>query len=110
MLIKKKDEVEPVEGVSGILRKTMVYNEDAQICHFDMAQGSEIPMHEHPAAQLGYVISGSVEFMYETEDNTFVVVPGDSYLIPSNVPHGAHVLEDAEIIEVFSPTREEYKN
>lgn len=33
---------------------------------------------------------------------------GDSWCIPSNVEHGAEILEDSAAIEVFTPVREEY--
>ncbi|MEX2719697.1 MAG: cupin domain-containing protein [Candidatus Sigynarchaeota archaeon] len=110
MKIKHKGKVAPVEAVKGIFRRTMCYNKDAQICHFDMKRGSIIELHSHPAAQIGYVIRGKVEFMYETKESKHVVVTGDSYLIPGNVKHGATILEDSEVIEVFSPSRKEYEN
>ncbi|MBN2150577.1 MAG: cupin domain-containing protein [Candidatus Lokiarchaeota archaeon] len=108
--IKHKDTVAPVEAVKGIHRRTMCYNDDAQICHFDMKKGSVIELHSHPAAQIGYVVKGKVEFWYQTKDSKHLVVTGDSYLIPGNVPHGAVVIEDSDVIEVFSPARKEYGN
>ncbi len=110
MHVKHKDKVAPVEAVKGILRRTMCYNATAQICQFDMKKGSIIELHSHPAAQIGYVIKGKVEFLYETKESKHVVVAGDSYLIPGNVLHGAKILEDSDVIEVFSPARKEYEN
>ena len=34
--------------------------------------------------------------------------PGSSYLIPGDVPHHVVALEDATLIEVFSPVREDF--
>jgi quercetin dioxygenase-like cupin family protein len=102
------NEIDPKEMLPGIFRRTMVYNDDAMLCHFDMKKGSKIPLHDHPAAQLGYMISGKAEFYYETEDNKTIVTPGMSYMIPGGVPHGAKMLEDSLIIECFTPSRPEY--
>lgn len=110
MKVKHKDKVAPVEAVKGILRRTMCYNKDAMLCHFDMKKGSIIDLHSHPAAQIGYVIRGKMEFWYETKESKHVVVTGDSYLIPGTVLHGVKVIEDSDVIEVFSPARKEYEN
>ena len=37
-------------------------------------------------------------------------MPGDSYLIPGDVPHSAVALEDSLLVEVFAPVREEFAN
>jgi quercetin dioxygenase-like cupin family protein len=35
-------------------------------------------------------------------------LPGDSWCIPADVEHGAEVIEDTVVVEVFSPVREDY--
>jgi quercetin dioxygenase-like cupin family protein len=111
MKIKQKEMVSPVEAVKGIFRRTMCYNKDAMICQFEMKKGSIIELHSHPAAQIGYVIKGKMEFWYESKERkTFTVMSGDSYLIPGTVLHGVKVIEDSDVIEVFSPARKEYEN
>lgn len=99
-----------VEMLPGIFRRTMVYNDKAMLCHFDLKRDAVIPLHQHPADQLGFVISGRAEFWYEIQDNATVVVPGDSYIIPGGVVHGARMLEDTILIECFAPARPEYHN
>ena len=76
------------------------------LCHFRMRQGATIPLHSHPAVQIGYVISGRVRFSRGEE--SFVVEPGGSYVFGTGEPHGALVLEDAEVVECFTPQRPEY--
>ena len=110
MKVKKVADVPAVEMLPGIFRKTLVYNTDAMVCHFDLRARAVIELHKHPAAQLGYVISGKAEFWYESKENATVVVPGDSYIIPGNVVHGATMIEDTTLIECFSPARPEYEN
>ncbi|HME50754.1 MAG TPA: cupin domain-containing protein [Candidatus Lokiarchaeia archaeon] len=110
MKVKTLKDVDPIEQVPGIARKTMCYNDEAQLCHFDMKKGSIIELHQHDAAQIGYVIKGRIEFWTDTKDNKTIVGPGDSYIFPGNVVHGAFLIKDSEVVECFAPTREEYKN
>ena len=96
-----------VESLPGIFRTTLAWNEQAMLCHFRMRRGAKVPLHDHPAAQNGYMISGKVRFL-NREGEAFVAVPGTGYCFDPMETHGADVLEDSEVIECFSPARPEY--
>jgi len=96
-----------VETVKGIFRTTMVYNDQIMLCHFTMKKGAIVPLHNHVAAQNGYVLKGKVKFLRK-EGEDFIVETGDGYLFDSEEYHGAEVLEDSEVIECFTPMRPEY--
>jgi len=110
MKMKHLDEGTPVEGIPGIFRRTLAYDDEAMLCHFKLSRGSSIPLHSHRAAQIGYVLKGHVRFLAEKPEDQFEVRPGDSYVFSADVMHGADVLEDSEFIEVFTPSRDEYKD
>lgn len=95
------------EGPEGIFRTTLAYNEQSMMCYFQMKKGSKIPIHHHPAVQNGYVIKGKVKF-FRGEKYSFTVEVGGSYVFDPEEPHGAEVLEDAELVECFAPMRPEY--
>ena len=95
-----------VEMLPGIWRTTLCWDEASMLCHFHMMPGAKVPLHSHPAAQNGYVVRGRVRFI--GEDSAFVAGPGDAYLFAGGLRHGAEVLEDSEVIEVFAPARPEY--
>ena len=95
------------ENPHGIHRTTLAYNEETMLCHFRMKTGAAIPLHEHVAVQNGYLISGRVRFKF-ADGSEFIAEPGTSYAFDSHQQHGAEVLEDSEVIEVFSPMRPEY--
>ncbi len=101
------DNVEAVKALEGIYRKTLMYNDDVMLCFFSLKKGSEIPLHNHVSHQIGYVLKGKFELI--TENNSFIVREGDSYVFNSNEKHGAKILENSEVIEVFNPTRQDYK-
>jgi len=62
--------------------------------------------HTHPHEQSGYVISG--RYLMTVDGRVYELKPGDSYAIPGNVPHSFKVLEAGEVIDVFTPIREDY--
>nr|WP_321496216.1 cupin domain-containing protein [uncultured Methanolobus sp.] len=94
------------EVLPGILMKTIVHGEKTLMTEFLLKKGSHLPSHEHIHEQTGYMISGKM--LLTIGDNTHEVTPGDSWNIPSDTPHEAHVIEDSIAVEVFSPCRDEY--
>ncbi len=97
-----------VELLPGITKKVMSYGDDSMICRFTMKQGAAIPLHSHKASQNGYVISGKVRLIGPEEKTTFIAGPGCGYYLEPHEVHGLEVLEDALIVETFSPLRPEY--
>ena len=104
--VAQREDRPVVENPPGILRTTLAWNEQSMLCHFRMAKGARIPLHDHPAVQNGYLLSGRVRFHGGAE--TFIAVPGTGYCFASGEPHGAEVLEDSEAVECFTPARIEY--
>jgi quercetin dioxygenase-like cupin family protein len=90
----------------GIQLKTLVYGEKTLLCEFRLEGGKVLPDHNHPHEQTGYLISGRINLTIG--DEIFEVEPGDSWCIPGDVAHSAEIIEDAVVIEVFSPVREDY--
>ena len=90
----------------GILRKTLVYGKKGTMCFFNLKKGSKLPLHNHSQVQMGYVLSGSLEFF--TKKGTFLARAGDSYYFRSDEKHGANVKENAEVLDIFIPLREDY--
>ena len=75
---------------------------------FSIAEGSIIPEHAHPNEQIGTVLKGSLSLTIGDEEK--IVRAGDFWCIPADVPHKGQCLEGpAEVLEVFSPPREDYK-
>jgi len=103
-----KANIQKVKALDGVYRKTMAYNDSVMLCYFDLEKNAEIPLHDHESHQIGYVVSGKIQFITETRGD-FLAQEGDSYVFDSREKHGARVLETAEVIEVFCPTRDEYK-
>jgi quercetin dioxygenase-like cupin family protein len=110
MNMKNVSEAKPVENPPGVVRKTLAYNDEAMLCHFVLAKGSRIPLHDHRATQIGYVVRGRARFLAEDPADAFEVGAGDSYVLSRFVKHGAVALEETEYVETFVPVRDEYKD
>lgn len=101
------DDITPFEALPGIFRQTLAYNQDTMLCFFRLEKGAEIPLHDHPNVQIGYILSGKVNFLTESDD--FIAANGDSYVFEAGEKHGAVVINNTQLIEVFYPYRPEYE-
>jgi quercetin dioxygenase-like cupin family protein len=95
-----------VRALPGILRKTPVHGQHTLLAEFKLAQGAVVPLHQHPQEQTGYLVSGHLVLTIAGIDHD--VRPGDSWMIPGGMEHGARVPEDSVAVEVFSPVRADY--
>lgn len=105
-MVKRNDEIQPVEIWNGIHRKTMNYGDRMLMVEIIFEEGSIVKLHSHPHEQIGYLVSG--KFSLTIGDKTWEIFPGDSWVIPSNITHEAAFTEKSIAVEVFSPVREEY--
>ena len=105
--ITSRNNVQTIKVFEGVYRKTLLYNKQLMLCYFTLEKNANIPLHTHKEHQIGYVIKGKLRFI--TEEREFIAKEGDSYIFDSNEKHGAIVLEDSEVIDVFNPAREDYK-
>jgi len=103
----RAQDVEPVEMVPGIRRRTLAYGERLMVTQFLISQGTELPRHTHPHEQVSYIVSG--ELQMQVGGQSYHLGPGDSLLLPGGMEHSALALKDVVAIDTFSPPREEYK-
>lgn len=102
----KRNNDEYATPLKGIHFKTLVYGDRTSLHKFRLDRDTLIPMHSHPHEQTGYLISGRMNFILK--DKTILLESGDSWSIPGGEEHGAEVIENCILIEIFSPAREEY--
>ena len=86
-------------ALKGLEQKTLVYGEKTLMTELRLRKGSILPRHTHPHEQTGYLVKGRIRLSIGSEVADVYV--GDSWCIPSNVEHGAEILEDSIAIEVF---------
>jgi quercetin dioxygenase-like cupin family protein len=98
-----------ISRAKGIDRITLTYDKDNMMCYFYLDKGSTLELHTHPESQIGIVIKGHIHFFKE-DGEVLDLRAGDSYYFAANEAHGSRILEDTELIECFSPSRDDYKD
>ncbi|MBX2868696.1 MAG: cupin domain-containing protein [Acidiferrobacterales bacterium] len=91
----------------GVYRQVLADHNDLMVVRFSFTEsGAEGAIHSHPHIQSTYVESG--RFQFSMDGQKFEVGPGDSFVIPSNAKHGCICLEPGELIDCFTPRREDF--
>jgi len=94
----------PVKDIGGgILMQEMGPEDKMNVLHWNMKDGSIIPLHHHAEEQFGYVIKGGFKMNIGGEEA--VLGKGDSYFIPPHIPHTFIATGETEAIDVFTPVR-----
>ena len=90
----------------GLRRQVMSYSPSMMLVRHRMLKGWVGALHSHPHEQMVYVVSGHLVFQHP--GGQFEAKSGDSFLVPGGVAHQASALEDSEVLDVFTPYREDY--
>lgn len=90
----------------GVSLDSLAVGERSMVTKMNYVKGNFADTHTHPHEQSGYVISG--KYVLTINDNAHELTSGDSYAIPGNVPHSFLVVEGGEVVDVFTPIREDY--
>jgi quercetin dioxygenase-like cupin family protein len=92
------------DGVHG----RVVHGDGITLGVLELDPNTVVPEHQHEHEQLGMCLSGSL--LFRVGDETKELRAGETWSIPSNVPHGVHVGPDgAVVIDVFVPTRDDWR-
>lgn len=95
------------ELAPGILAKTF-WGEKMLVAVVDLLPGSKLSLHQHMHEQVGIVIAG--ELQLTIADETQTLHAGAVYIIPGATEHHAIAgPQGAQVMDVFSPVREEYR-
>ncbi|MEF8775492.1 MAG: cupin domain-containing protein [Haloarculaceae archaeon] len=94
-----------VEAVEGAHLTALVVGDRMSVQHFHIEPGARIPAHSHEQEQVGMVTKGTLTF--ESDGETEVISPGESYLVPGGADHAATNESEVPVdgIDVFAPPR-----
>ena len=87
-------------------RKVLAHDKDLMACHLYFDAGGICTPHKHPHTQIALILSGRFEFTLDGD--TAVMTAGDTVYIPGNVEHSLVCLEKGELIDIFTPEREDF--
>lgn len=95
-----------VETGPGATRQVLADAPELMVVSFRFEAGAVGNLHSHPHVQSTYVRSG--RFRFTTGDTEAEIGPGDSLVIPSGLTHGCVCLERGELIDTFTPRRDDF--
>jgi len=90
----------------GTTRQFVGYDNDIMMVKMTFEKGAVGYLHSHPHSQVSYIISGKYEVKVGGE--TRILVTGDGFYAEPDINHGLVCLEAGEIIDVFTPIREDF--
>ena len=96
----------PEEHVSDKISRRIVAGEKGMIVWWSIAAGVHVEAHHHPHEQIVWMLKGRMEFRLGDEQR--MCGPGDIVVIPGGVEHEGWIREDTEVIDFFSPPREDF--
>lgn len=108
IVVKKEDALKRV--FKGVSLDSLAVGEKSMVTKMNYVKGNFADTHQHPHEQCGYVVSGEYRLKVELPEHSIDVLlhAGDSYAIPGDTPHSFEVLLSGEVIDVFTPQREDY--
>jgi len=90
----------------GLRRQVMSFTPGMMLVRHKMVKGWVGAKHQHPHEQMVYVVSGRI--VLESPAGKVEASTGDSFIVPGNTDHQAWALENSEVLDIFTPYREDY--
>lgn len=104
MIIKSKEAVN--KTFLGVDFVVLSHGKNSMVTKMLYKLTDNVPVHSHPNEQSGYVISGKYRLKFDEYNK--ILESGDSYTIPANVEHNIEIIEAGEVVDVFTPPRQDY--
>ncbi len=91
---------------AGMIRQVLAYNPQLMLVRHNFVKGWVGARHSHPHHQMVYVVRGHI--LFEAEGKSWNMRAGDSVVVDGSLDHQASALEDSEVLDIFTPYREDY--
>ena len=97
----------PVKEFFPGLKGKFVHGDQLTWAFWEVDEGAEVPLHQHPHEQIMHVVKGTFSFTLDGATNTYT--DGDVVVIPSHIPHAGKALTACVLMDVFTPVRKDYQ-
>ena len=91
----------------GMIRHVLAHTDQLMLVRHHFEAGWAGTRHSHPHEQLVYVVKGAIRL--DVGGAVTVLRDGDSLVVAGHVEHEASALEPSEVLDVFTPIREDYR-
>jgi quercetin dioxygenase-like cupin family protein len=106
-LIAQAENEPVVKTPDGAQRRILSYGGGMMLVQFTFDAGATSWHHNHPHEQLGYVVSGEIDFVMDGQE-TVRLKAGGGYYVPSNIKHHIVTYAPTVLIDAFTPVREDF--
>jgi quercetin dioxygenase-like cupin family protein len=107
MSFVKAEDVRSFNPEPGMVRQVLAHSGKLMLIRHFFEKGWVGAKHSHPHEQLVYVVRGKIRVEIGGEP-AFAVGAGESFVVKGDVEHQAWALEESEVLDVFTPVREDY--
>jgi quercetin dioxygenase-like cupin family protein len=107
MSFVKSEDVRSFTPESGMVRQVLAHNPKLMLIRHFFEKGWVGAKHAHPHEQLVYVVQGKIRVEIAGRP-AFDVGAGESFVVEGELEHQAWALEGSEVLDVFTPVREDY--
>ena len=90
----------------GVQRQVLAFSPHLMLVRHTFEKGWKGPRHSHPHHQMVYVVRGHIRF--QAQDKSWEMLAGDSLVVDGGIEHQASAFEATEVLEIFTPFREDY--
>lgn len=104
LIVQKQNAVK--KQFLGVDFEVLATGKESMVTKMLYKASDSVPFHKHPNEQNGYVITGEYKLMFDEKE--YMLTNGDSYSIPANMEHSMEILIAGEVIDVFTPVRQDY--
>lgn len=101
--ISNLNEKEVVTGYKG----RAIHTGTLTFMYWIVEEGAVLPEHSHMHEQVAHVLKGKFELTVDGQVK--ILEPGSVAVIPPNIIHRGRAVTTCELLDVFSPEREDYK-
>jgi quercetin dioxygenase-like cupin family protein len=105
-MITRYKTVKTSQPLPGVARRVLAHSPSLMLVEHILEKGALLPQHKHPHEQAVYLISGQMTM--EIDGVEHQVTPGDSFVVPPDVPHKAVALERSVALDIFTPARADF--
>ncbi len=100
-------EEKPFVMPDGTERRVLSYGGTLMLVEFRFAAGVSSAVHSHPHEQVGYVVSGEIDFIEEGQP-AVRLGPGGSYYVSPNLRHNIVTYAASVLVDCFTPHRDDF--
>jgi quercetin dioxygenase-like cupin family protein len=96
----------PEERLNPRMTRRAIHGSGLTVARLHLDQGAQVPEHHHVHEQVSLVERGALKFFVNGVEQ--IVRAGQSLAFAPNEPHAVEALEDTDVMDVFSPAREDW--